>query len=137
MKTAIQNTEQGPAIETAPIRLTMDETKLLIRAANAGKPIKLDYQAPGNELADLGVLRRVEVSEEKDTALKVAECWARAKKALAVKDSETVHQAMRDLERLNSDRDRNNTKYLFELTDLGKQIARGITVRMNGRYRKR
>ena len=39
--------------------------------------------------------------------------------------------AMHNIERLNSDRDENDTKYLFELSDFGKQIARGISVRMN------
>ena len=121
-----------PVIETSPIRLSVDETKLIMRIAVAGKPLAGDYHS--NSLAELGIFRRVEVTEEKDTARKVADCWARAREGLKFKDGQKVHQAMHDLERLNSDRDRNDTKYLYDLTDLGKQIARGISVRLNGQY---
>ena len=123
--------DNEPIIETSPIRLSVDETKIILRITVAGKPIQGDYHF--GSLADLGILRRIPVSEEKDTARKIAECWDKAKKSLAVKDSQRLHQAMHDIERLSNDRDRSDTKYLYDLTDLGKQIARGISVRLNGK----
>ncbi len=133
MKNAGRHSE--PVIETSPIRLTVDETRLILRHATTGKPIHGDYHS--NALADIGILQRIEVPEEKDTAQKMAECWKRAKEGFAVKDGAKVHQAMHDLERLSSDRDHNDTKYLFTLTDLGKQLARGIGVRLNGKQMAR
>ena len=127
-----KNEAVAPAIETSPIRLSVDETRLIMRCATAGKPIPGDYHA--NAMAELGILNRIEISEEKDTAQKIAAIWKRARRALSAKDGEGLHQSMHDLERLTSDRDRNNTKYLFTLSDLGKQIARGINVRLNGQY---
>jgi hypothetical protein len=79
-------------------------------------------------------LQQIEVPEEKHTAQKIEECWKRARRGFAVKDQGIVHQAMHDIERLSSDRDRRDTQYLYDLTDLGKQIARGISVRLNGQY---
>ena len=116
--------------ETSPIRLSVEETRFIIKLTVAGKPLPGDYHS--SALAELGILRRIDVPEEKDTGLKIAECWKVARKALAAKDSEKLHQAMHDLERLNNDRDRNETRRLFELSDLGRQIARGITVRLSG-----
>ena len=121
-------------IEAAPIRLSVEETRLVIKATVAGKPIPGDYRC--NALAELGIFRRVELSEPKGHARKVAECWERASRYLKGKDGERLHQSMHDLERLNNDRDRNDTKFLFELTDLGKQIARGISVKLNGGVRR-
>jgi len=123
---------EEPGIQTSPIRLTVEETKLVLRASIAGKPIQDKYPNLGVGLSDMGIFRRIEVSEEKVTAGKIAECWSRARKGLAIKDLDGVHQAMHDLERLSADRDRNNSTYLYELTALGKNIARGITVRVNG-----
>ncbi len=77
------------------------------------------------------------MEEEKETAAKIAECWQRARKGMANKSEEAVHQAMHDIERLTRDRDRNEPRYQFDLTDLGRQIARGITVRLNGQYSQR
>jgi len=123
-------TKNESPIETTPIRLSVEETRWIIRLTVAGKPMPGDYHC--NALAELGILRRTELSEEKDTALKISECWKRAKAGFILKDEVKVHQAMHDLERLTTDRDRHDTKYLFSLTDLGKQIARGINVRLNG-----
>jgi hypothetical protein len=123
-----------PAFEISPIRLSVEETKIILRISVAAKPIHGDYQCA--VLADFGILRRIEVSEEKDTSRKIAECWQRARKALGQKDSAEVHQAMHDIDRLSSDRDRNDRKYLYDLTDLGKQIARGITIRLNSQVKQ-
>ena len=123
------NTRTELAIETAPIRLTTEESRIILKVSMAGKPVDgghYQYAA----LADLGILRRIEVPEEKDTKLKIDQCWKEATTALRQKNGERLHQAMHDLERITRDRDRNETKVLFELTDLGKQIARGITVRL-------
>lgn len=124
-----------PVIETSNIRLSVDETKTIMRITVAGKPIPGNYESAA--LADLGILRRIPVSNDKDIALKIAECWSRARKGLSAKDSQEVHQAMHDIERLGNDRDRNDTKYLYDLTDLGKQIARGISVRLNGNVKRK
>lgn len=119
-----------PIIETSPIRLSVDETRILMRIMAAGKPVRSDnYQY--SALAELGILARIEVKEEKEHARQIDECWKRAKTALRVKDHEELHQAMHDLEKLNSDRHREQNAYLYELSPLGKQIARGISVRMN------
>lgn len=118
-----------PMIETSPIRLSVEETRILLRIMAAGKPVPGDYHY--SALAELGILTRIEVKEEREHARKVGDCWKRAKAALRVKDGEDLHQAMHDLERLNSDRHREQSAFLYGLSPLGKQIARGISVRMN------
>ncbi len=115
-------------IEVAPVKLTVEESRTLMRCAVAGKPVKGDYRCAA--LVDLGILREVKILDDKEHPQKVAECWKRARAALNVKDSESLHQAMHDLERLNTDRDRNQTTSLYELTTVGKQLTRGISVRM-------
>lgn len=60
-----QNMKHEPLIETTPLRLTADETRLIIRLVTSGK-----------------------------------------------------------------DRDRNETRYRYVLSDLGKQIARGVSIRL-------
>jgi hypothetical protein len=107
-----QTAVTAPAFEASPIKLSVDETRLVIKATVAGKPIDGSFQC--NALAELGIFRRIEIPEEKDTARKVAECWARARKALVAKDGQGLHQSMHDLERLNSDRHREDTRYRFE-----------------------
>src|SRR4051794_1283587 len=92
---AVAKTE--PVIETSPIRLTVDETKIIMRLAAAGKPNKFERYGEGitaNGLAALGILARIELSEEKDIAAKIADCWARAGKAMAAKDCEVEHREM-------------------------------------------
>lgn len=121
-----------PVIETAPIRLTQDETKLILRITMAGKPIPACYGC--ESLSDMGILRRIAIPEEEVTARRIADCWKRIRAGLAKKNQEAIHQACHDMERLTRDRDRNNPSYVVELTDLGKQVARGITVRLNGQY---
>jgi len=123
-----------PVIECSPIRLTVDETKQLLRIATAGKPVRGDYHC--NSLAEIGILKRIEITEEKDTPRKIQECWNKAKIGFAEKSEPIVHQAMHDIERLERDRDRNETVVHFDLTPLGKQIARGITVRLNSQANK-
>lgn len=118
-----------PMIETAPLRLSVDETRILLRIMAAGKPVQGDYHYAA--LAELGILTRIEVKEEKAHARQVEECWHRAKDALRVRNSEDLHQAMHDLEKLNSDRHREQNSYVYSLSPLGKQIARGISIRMN------
>ena len=70
-----------PLIEPAIIKLSMDETRAVMRVAVAGKPIAGDYHFAS--LAEMGILRRIEVAEEKDTGQKLAACWQRARKAWA------------------------------------------------------
>lgn len=125
---------QQPGIEASAIRLSPEETRIVIRVAVAGKPVEGSYQHAA--LAELGILKRIEVTEEKDTARKIAECWVRARQALTLKDSERVHQAMHDLEKLSTDRHREETRYRYELTDLGRQISRGVNIQFGRRSQK-
>jgi len=127
-------TKPEPVLETSTIRLSVDETRTIVKHMMAGKP--LNGSAYHNrELVELGILKRIEVPEEKDTAQKIAECWKRTKLGLQRKDSGLVHQAMHDLEKLNTDRHREEPRYQYELTAFGRQIARGISVRLSSQGR--
>lgn len=140
MKTLTNHVKPSAAIfEPSPVRLTVEETKIIIRLSAAAAPLGGDsYQFTNlaNGLVDLGIARRVEITEERDTAARIKECWQRARRSFAEKDSAAVHQAMHDIERISSDRDRNSVKFKFELTDVGKQLARGIAVKLNGAARR-
>jgi hypothetical protein len=126
-----KQTAEPPIIETSPIRLSVDETRILLRVLVAGKPVKGDhYNYSG--LAEMGILERTEIPEEKETAEKIAECWKEAREGLKMRDVDIVHQAMHTIERLNSDRHREQSSYLYSLSEFGKQVARGISVRLNG-----
>jgi hypothetical protein len=121
-------TAPEPVFQTSPVRLSVDETRLLLRIAVAGKPVSANYHAEA--LADMGILSRTELNQEKDTAKILAECWQRARKGVAAKDQDMVRDAMREIDRIVRDRD-GDAKYLFGLTDLGRQIVRGVSVRLN------
>lgn len=123
-----QNMKHEPLIETTPLRLTADETRLIIRLVTSGKPINGDFHA--KTLAEIGILQAIPVPEETDTRAKIAECWKRARAGVRLRDLESTHQALHDIERLQSDRDRNDTRYRYILSDLGKQIARGVSIRL-------
>jgi hypothetical protein len=128
-----QQSESGLMIDTTPIRLSAEETRVILRCAVAGKPIR-DTNHNFMVLEQLGILRRIEISEEEETDAKIVECWERASKGMWGKDSDTVHQAMHDLERLAMDRDRNERQYLYELSETGQQLAQNITVRMHSQF---
>ncbi len=118
--------EAKPVFETSPIRLSADETRLIVKAANnGGKPI-CDYHRGG--LVEMGILQ-TNVVKPPDHSAEIAELWRAMRNAAKAEDVSEVRRLLGRIETLKSDK---KPKEGYILTSLGKQIARGITVRLNG-----
>lgn len=125
------NDKPEKAIETAPIRLTSDETRALMKlSASDGTPIET-FHACG--LVDLGLAAKVETPAVDFKAERKA-CWERIQKAAQKEDKRSVE---REIENLDGYTNKTTFKKVgFTLTPLGKQIARGVTVRLNGQAKQ-
>ena len=120
--------ESPKVFETSPIRLSADETRTIVKAANLnGKPI-CDYHVHG--LVDMGILKRI-ITPPKDVTADVQADWKKIEAAAAKKDADAIN---RGLSKINELKRPTYAKDSFVLTALGKQVARGITVRLNGQY---
>lgn len=128
-KSAEPTTAVTPAIEVSTIRLTAGETRSIMRAASSDVPVHDYGEGPG--LAAMGIMKRVPVNTEQEKKSKRNECWDRVKKAASREDLKALGNGYDELSRLTRDRD----QFAYVLTDLGKQIARGVTVRLNSQYR--
>lgn len=117
-------------IETSPIRLTTDETRAIMKAATAGKPIS-DYRCCG--LVDLGIMRLVQF-EPKDHAMDIKHCWTNIQRASLKEDEHAINTEFHKLHEL-AEEARNKEKG-YVLTDLGKQVARGVKVSLNGQFKQ-
>jgi len=117
------------AIETSPIKLTADETRAIMKAATASHPIS-DYRCCG--LVDLGIMKVVTI-EPKDhtTARKV--CWKKIRAAVAQEDTWAISHELHTLNEF--DRQEAKKEKGHVLTPLGKQVARGVAVKLNGQYK--
>jgi len=123
-----QTTEK--VIETASIRLTADETRAIMKAAASSHPIS-DYRCCG--LVDLGIMAKVEIKPQ-DTTKERAELWRKIAKAAPRKDDDAIRDSLRTLSNLDNSERKKETGYV--LTPLGKSVARGVRVSLNGQYKQ-
>jgi len=125
-----QSETSTKVIDTATIRLTADETRAIMKAAtNAPKTIS-DYRCCG--LVDLGIMRLVAVEPPNRDADK-KECWNAIKIAAAKHDQSAIQKHLNKLDEFS--RLERNKERGYVLTDLGKQVARGVKVSLNGQYK--
>ncbi len=118
------------AIETAPIRLSADETRAIIRAlAAGGKPIQ-DYRCDG--LVSLGLMRPAVIPPVDESKAETT-AWHALVVASKLRNMRDVKKAMSELERISSNRARKQNG--FVLTPLGSQVARGVSVRMGAQFK--
>jgi len=100
-----------------------------MKAAASKTPIS-DYRCCG--LVDLGILKLV-VVEPKDFTKEIVGHWKRIRKAASLQDEIGIREGLRQLdniERMTKSKDKG-----YVLTDLGKQVARGVAVKLNGQYK--
>ncbi len=120
---------QDRVIETSTIRLSADETRLIVRAAaNKGKPL-CDYRA--GELVALGLLETVK-DIPPDRTEEIAGCWKNIENAVKNRSVSELRRAVDRIERYANEKKQEG----YALTPLGHQVARGITVRLNGQFAK-
>lgn len=125
------NTKVEKVVETMPVRLTGDETRALMKLSAANGVPTDTYHACG--LVDLGIAAKVE-SPAKDYKSEKAACWDSIREAAKNEHSGRLRGA---LERLDSLSEQSIPKKIgFILTPLGKQIARGVTVRLNSQAKQ-
>jgi hypothetical protein len=117
-------------IEMVPIRLSADETRLIIRAANSKEPLTPNYsEGRYTSLVELGLM--VQLPEDmKAKKLRLDSGWKAVFSATQKRDRDAVRQALRVIE------DNNKSKYAFALTALGKEVARGISVRLASQFNR-
>jgi hypothetical protein len=113
--------------ETSSIRLSADETRLIIRVANSHNKPVCDYRSSG--LVEMGILKETE-SPPPDTTSEKAALWKAIKAAAAEENSSKIHSNLLKLSELAKPK----ASKILTLTPLGKEIARGITVKLNGQY---
>lgn len=122
--------QDRPVIEAATIRLTADETKALIKAhLAAGKPVSFGYNGPAVSLIDMGLMqvaKPVGLSREE----RLNELWDEVNFAVQARGRRRITSAFEKFDRGDS---ANEIKQ-YVLTDSGKQIARGITIKLNSQY---
>ena len=116
-------------IETSPVRLSAEETRLMMKAAIAGEPISTWQNVSG--LADLGLMTKVKMPPKKglDT---VETLWVKAEKAVKLRRRDEAAGALSRIQTLSTARQQDG----YILTPLGKEVARGLTVRLNAQYAK-
>lgn len=117
------------AIETAPIKLTADETRAIMKAANASHPIQ-DYRCCS--LVDLGIMKVVMIEPKDHTQARV-KCWHEIRKGAQAEDMPRIERAQRDLNEFARQTAKKEKGHV--LTPLGKQVARGVSVKLNGQYK--
>lgn len=123
------NKEQiASVIETSPVRLTSDETRSLLRAAQSTRPIASGYNT--NSLVELGLMEKVPIETESARKKRIADSWAKLKTSCTVKDLEIASSAVRELSALLRT---GEPETGVSLTAIGKEVARGITVRITKR----
>ena len=118
--------KEPKAIEPAPIRLTADETRLLIAASMATKPIE-NYH--GDSLANLGLVKRVPLRDPKEKAVKLKTAWIELAAAARARQFSIVKTKLDEIA--------NITHYErpgYIITPLGREVVRGITIRLTKEY---
>lgn len=126
-KRAITTENAASVIEHSPVRLTSDETRLMLRMAQSTAPIDPSYN--GRSILELGLAEEVPMMTEAEKKKRNVEAWNKLRLALTARDLELAKTAVREIEKSSE----SNSKTGFVLTDLGKQVARGITVRITKR----
>lgn len=116
-------------IETSPVKLTADETRMILRAAQSNKPVKQERWGGSTSVAllELGLLESVPMETQAARSGRVALAWRALKDAVGRRDAAASRKAIGEIELLERDE---SLDMGLVLTDLGKQVARGITVRI-------
>jgi len=116
-------------LDIPTIRLTADETRAIMKAASATHPIQ-DYRCCG--LVDLGIMKIVSI-DPKDHTLARVKCWNEIRKGAQNKEISRIENALRDLNEFDRQEKKKEKGHI--LTPLGKQVARGVAVKLNGQYK--
>lgn len=119
-------------IETQTIRLTADETRAIMKASLNPKGIS-DYRCCA--LVDLGLMTLVAV-QPVDNTKAVAECWKRIRKHAAEEDRGKINSELQAITDLKYKASQCSKEKVYVLTDLGKSVARGVAVRLNGQFKE-
>lgn len=112
-------------LQVSPIRLAADETRLIVKAATRGVPVE-GHACSG--LADLGIFIEVPTDDKQHKA-DLSLAWKELVSAAKAQDLESVQDAARRLGQLERQHTSCERKF-YQLTPFGKQVARGVTVRM-------
>ena len=116
-------------IEIPLIRLSADETRAIMRAAISPRPTNDYYGCRG--LVDLGIMRLVEVKPENHVGAR-RECWKAIREAATRQDRDAIQSEFSKLRSFDEQKRKNKEGYV--LTDLGKQVARGVRVSLSSQW---
>ena len=118
-------TDEKPLIQAAQIRLSADETRTVLRVLRAeGKPVEV-WGHQGGSLIEIGLMRLVPIPSA-DIEASVQAGWKKLRAAVISKD---LAGAGRAFEMIRSAKQRAEKRGLI-LTELGKRVAAGLTVRL-------
>lgn len=112
-----------PLFEVPTIRLSADETRLILRIAHSDKPVET-YTTYG--LDGLGIVRRITLKNEA-TQKQLDDAWKAVGEAYTKRSEPLLRNSAFRLQQLTSKK----ARYGYVLTELGKQLARGLSIRLS------
>lgn len=121
-----ESSKDSVAFEIPAIRLSVDESRAIFKASQASGPIE-SYAS--RSLVELGIMKAAKITSKK--ADNESASWAKLKAAVSAADLPMAKRALDSIYTARAEKGR--TGYI--LTELGKQVARGISVRMAAQFR--
>jgi hypothetical protein len=127
-KKTVQVQVPASVIEAGALRLSTDETRLILKALNSPNSPVLGWGA--QSLTGLGIMKAVPKLAAVEVEDRSKKLWSKLQQSVAGKNLGLVSKAVSELEDLKRDAE----GHQFVLTALGRQIARKITVKLNSQY---
>jgi hypothetical protein len=121
--------ENNKAVRTEPFRLSAQETRAIWSLAQSGEKPCHPYGA--SNLVELGFAKQVN-SPKKDNSTAIDEAWKGLQIAARDCDLRGVTTCMAKIDRLH--REEKEVSKGYVLTELGKQVARGVAVRLSSQF---
>jgi len=118
-----QPTGNLPLLEIPQIRLSADETRRIMTLSRLNKPIEM-WGSAGSELMSLGIVRQC--AKQKISQRQLDLMWGRVMAGVKRRNKTATINAIQAIDKAYMQQNKN----WYVLTDLGKQLARGISVRL-------
>jgi len=124
----MKHTKDNPNnILAAQIRLTADETRILLRVAKHDhKTGPYPIHSSVSDLIAFGLLRKVPLCSATDRKKKLASLWGEVKASVAKKDAKETRRVLSVIESVDQP-----DRMGVELTEDGKAILAGVFVKAN------
>lgn len=117
-------------IEVSPVRLSSDETRSMLRMAQSDKPMKVGWSGVYKGLIELGLVMETPIETAAARASRLTVAWRQLRLSAIARDLGLAVKAFSDIQQMGGS---DEPEKGVVLTALGREVARGITVRMTKR----